>query len=179
MHLGQVTTAISEVLGVSSASLTVVTRAMREAGHIATGSRGRHAHHVTDLELSRIMIALLSSESPAEAVRRYVHFASLPIDPATSRFDRPEHLPKVETFELGLAAVFSAVRKSPQIAAPDPAQVTLDVTGSSARITLPQDNIIMRYEPPDIMEVPPFHSALRRESGLSGHTIIALAALGA
>lgn len=78
MHLGQTTQMLSSVLDVPSATMEKIGRLCRERGYVRKGARGFNAPHMTPLEVARLIIGVMASESPATAIERLEYLASLP-----------------------------------------------------------------------------------------------------
>lgn len=115
MHIGQVAKMLSQELSIKHSAVEAVAQRLRDAGHIRKGARGRNAPHITDLETARLLIALMSSESPAGAAQRCEFFASLPLQPRVSAFPSSWTLNEDrDTFEQHLAALLRFLRLEPE-----------------------------------------------------------------
>lgn len=92
MHLGQTASYLAEVFNRPEPTVKMLSRLLREGGFIKKGSRGRNAPHIDSNELSSFLIAFMCCpDSPAVAMQRLPHFASLPLDSEKNtdvRFDR-------------------------------------------------------------------------------------------
>lgn len=81
MHIGQASIFLAEVMRRPASTSKNMSSGLRMHGYLRTGARGRHAPHLTSDELSHLLIGyLVAPDSPALALRKVPHFASLPID---------------------------------------------------------------------------------------------------
>ncbi|MFW2543838.1 hypothetical protein ACN2XU_14440 [Primorskyibacter sp. 2E107] len=72
-------TFLAPLLRLPEKTLQVLGRAMREVEYVHSSGRGRNAHRLTHLEVARILIAVMVSESTTTGVERLPHFAALPL----------------------------------------------------------------------------------------------------
>ena len=71
MRIGPVVTLLSSTFGLPEASVTLVARAMREAGWISTGARGVNAPDMRANDVARLTLALLTGEPPGKVVSEF------------------------------------------------------------------------------------------------------------
>jgi hypothetical protein len=95
MHIGQAAHAFSDLFSLPLSRVQSTCRYLREAGFVRSGARGVNAPHLADIEVVRILIALMATESPRDAVERCQYFASLPVEPSRCRMSAE----KAETFK--------------------------------------------------------------------------------
>lgn len=84
MHLGQTATFLAQVFNRPEPTLQMLARLLRDAPEqwVKKGGRGRSAHHLESKELSNFIVAMMACpDSPAQALDRLPHFASLSPDP--------------------------------------------------------------------------------------------------
>lgn len=72
---------IADEFTVPLKTVTTYTRLLKEAGLLTTGARGVNAPHMTALDAARITIALLTTDSPSEAVERVRRFGEIKYTP--------------------------------------------------------------------------------------------------
>ncbi|MCE8548313.1 hypothetical protein KBY25_21070 [Ruegeria pomeroyi] len=103
MHLGQTASFLALVLNRPEPTTRMLSRLLREGEWIKKGSRGRNAPHIDGPELSSFLIAFMCCpDSPAVAMERLPHFASLPLDSETGT---------KATFAKGLALLLERLAK--------------------------------------------------------------------
>ena len=97
-------------------TVTVYARLLKEAGLLTTGARGRNAPDMTPLDAARLVLAILTTNSPSQCVERVRRFGQIPYSPAfrkiyrgyeTMQPDKFSELFKGETLEEVLAHLFS------------------------------------------------------------------------
>ncbi|WP_456389599.1 hypothetical protein [Profundibacter sp.] len=101
---------VHEAYRADGRSLTVFLRALKEAGLITSGGRGRHAPHMQPVDAARITIALLATDKPARAVDRLERFGKLTFQSSESKGPFPVALGIEEgaTFEEVLTNLFTS-----------------------------------------------------------------------
>lgn len=184
MHIGQAAKFLSEELSIKHAAVEAVAQRLRDAGRIRSGARGRHAPHISDLEMARLLIALMSSESPAGAVQRYEFFAKLDMDSSASRVPAIWlESPAVTSFEEHFALLLGLLRLEPEQA--ENVRVTMHIYLGSAEILfgnenwLAEDHFNTKYEAPlelEFEERHPYWSGINRISEILGPTLARIAA---
>lgn len=83
MYLGQTATFLAQVFNRPEPTLQMLARLLRDSPEpwVKKGGRGRSAHHLDSREVAHFIIAMMSCpDSPAQAVARLPHFASLRLD---------------------------------------------------------------------------------------------------
>jgi hypothetical protein len=73
--------AMAHVFNVPHKTMVTYDRFLKEGGLLTTGARGVNAPHMTPLDAARVTIALLSTETPGQAVERVKRFGTLPYSP--------------------------------------------------------------------------------------------------
>ena len=73
--------AMAHVLGVPHKTMVTYTRFLKEAGLLTTGARGVNAPHMTPMDAARVTIALLTCDTPSQAVDRVRRFGQIPYTP--------------------------------------------------------------------------------------------------
>ncbi len=73
--------AMSSTFNVPQKTMVTYTRFLKEAGLLTTGARGVNAPHMTPMDASRVTIALLTSNTPGQAVERVGRFGPIPFNP--------------------------------------------------------------------------------------------------
>ena len=82
MKAAQFNQLIATIFALPLATVIVYTRALKEAGLLtSTGARGRAAPDMTALDAARVVIAILSTEGPSQAVERVIRFGTLRYSP--------------------------------------------------------------------------------------------------
>jgi hypothetical protein len=79
-------------------TVTVYARLLREAGLLTTGARGRHAPEMTPLDAARLVLAILTTNSPAQCVERVRRFGTIPYSPNFKRIYRGYEAMQPEQF---------------------------------------------------------------------------------
>ena len=146
---GQLITRLSEILTVPAETITVFDRVLKDAGLLTKGGRGRSAPHRTALDTARILIALLSTASPARAAEATADFCSLvELDeaPTAGRADLPSlhtvcRLQHGHTLEAAIAALLDTLgdpadREAIEAQTPAPLRIDVEQTGVEAIIIL-------------------------------------------
>lgn len=72
---------IADALTKPLSTVTDYARRLKEAGLLSTGARGRHAPEMTPLDAARLVLAILTTDSPAQCVERVQRFGPLPYSP--------------------------------------------------------------------------------------------------
>lgn len=72
---------IADSLTTPLSAVTDYARRLKEAGLLSTGARGRHAPDMTPLDAARLVLAILTTSSPAQCVERVKRFGPLPYSP--------------------------------------------------------------------------------------------------
>lgn len=107
---------IAYALTTPLSAVTDYSRRLKEAGLLSTGARGRHAPEMTALDAARLMLAILTTSSPAQCVDRVRRFGPLPYSPGfrliyqwceTVQEDEFRQLFKSATLEDVLAEIFN------------------------------------------------------------------------
>ena len=196
MHLGQVATAFSELFTLPLTKVQSTCRFLRQAGFIRSGARGVNAPHLEDLEIARILIALMASESPSDSVVRCRYFSALPVDPIESRFSKAQtEKHENQTAETVLAKVFQGIREGRFDRDPDSSLsrggVSLTVEISMGRMVLEVcdtgERVIFSTDPDprkhdlvtkDHETLPPFFSTMHRSTNVMGDVLNVIASFG-
>lgn len=84
MKRAQFIEVISETLGIEGKTVNVVTRVLREAGHLTTGPRGVNAPHMTPRDAAAVCLALMTGEGPTKVLGKFEKFSEYIAD---DRFD--------------------------------------------------------------------------------------------
>lgn len=110
MRIGPLVTLLSTTYGLPEASVTLVARAMREAGWISTGARGVNAPEMNTRDVARLTLALLSGEPASKVVAEFEILRSLQTKTVFSKegFVPQSALPQAHTFEDLITALFTA-----------------------------------------------------------------------
>lgn len=204
MHIGQAAHAFSDLFSLPLTRVQSTCRYLREAGFVRSGARGVNAPHLADIEVVRILIALMATESPRDAVERCEYFASLPVEPSRCRMSAE----KAETFkgrtaEDILSALLKGMREG-KIKGQGEVKTVEELKasdfsalgGASLELNISLGFIELMEEPNgyglhftnspsvfeakiDIFEVPPFWSQMNRITRLSHTTLMDVANLAA
>lgn len=111
---------IADTLTMPLSTVTDYARRLKEAGLLSTGARGRHAPEMTPLDAARLVLAILTTDSPAQCVERVQRFGSIPYCPdyrsscawrETIQPDEFQRLFVGETAEDVLAGMFGAFER--------------------------------------------------------------------
>lgn len=76
---------MAHVFNVPHKTMVTYDRFLKEGGLLTTGARGVNAPNMTPMDAARVTIALLSTDSPGQAVERVKRFGSLPYSPDFSK----------------------------------------------------------------------------------------------
>ena len=68
MQPGPFNTFLAQACEVDEKTVTVFARELKEAGLMTSGGRGRYAPHMRPLDAARVLIALMATDRPSEAV---------------------------------------------------------------------------------------------------------------
>lgn len=77
MRIGSLISLIAATFGVPPETVTVVARALREAGWLTSGARGVNAPEMGTRDAARLSLALLSGEPPSRVVTEFEFLRSL------------------------------------------------------------------------------------------------------
>lgn len=77
MQPGPFNTFIAENCDVDEKTVTVFTRELKEAHLITSGGRGRYAPHMLPIDAARVLIALMATDRPSEAVPAIVRWSNM------------------------------------------------------------------------------------------------------
>lgn len=110
MRIGPLITLLSSTYGLAEASITLVARALREAGWLSTGARGVNAPEMGARDVARLTLALLSGEPPGKVVNEFEFLRRLQTDGIfpTDGFLSQDRLPVDHTLEDVITAMFAA-----------------------------------------------------------------------
>ena len=110
MRIGPLITLLSSTYGLAEAGITLVARALREAGWLSTGARGVNAPEMGARDVARLTLALLSGEPPGKVVNEFEFLRSLQTDDMfpPDGFLSPVQLPVDHTLEDVITALFAA-----------------------------------------------------------------------
>jgi hypothetical protein len=110
MRIGPLITLLSSTYGLAEAGITLVARALREAGWLSTGARGVNAPEMGARDVARLTLALLSGEPPSKVVDEFALLRTLQTaDPfPLDGFLSPVQLPVDHTLEDVITALFAA-----------------------------------------------------------------------
>lgn len=78
MFIGQMVSSYAATLRCSEATVAKFAQLLRQEGLLSTGARGVNAPHMTTLDGSRLLIALLATDRPGAAVSAVKAFGQLP-----------------------------------------------------------------------------------------------------
>jgi hypothetical protein len=145
---GVLTKTIATATGLGS-TVALVVRQLREHGLLTTGARGVNAPPMTPLDAARVLIALLVTDSPLDAVKAVESFGSL----VRVNFPPREYQGlhgiddtidggKTATFEGALAAVIRWLSWRPRDSGETKVGVSVTINDLAAQIDLPW----MRYQ---------------------------------
>lgn len=112
---GELVKKMSEVLTIPEPTMAMYDRALRDAGLLTKGGRGRSSAHRTPLDAARLLIAALVTTSPARAVDAVTDYGVLEFQRSFSPPPNPEKLTLARlcgkgfetshTFEEAMAAI--------------------------------------------------------------------------
>jgi hypothetical protein len=109
MQSGPFINFIADALSVESATVGVFARELRKAGLLTTGARGVNAPHMRPLDATRILIALMATDRPSEAVASVERWRAMKMRPDESLGDLPDVIiasdPTLEQVLVRLLAV--------------------------------------------------------------------------
>ncbi|WP_139231466.1 Rrf2 family transcriptional regulator [Aliiroseovarius crassostreae] len=185
MHTGQAIEMLSEELNIKHSVVEDVVKRLRKAEYLPSSSgRGRSAHHVSDLEVARLLIALMSSEGAAGAAERCKFFASLPLQPSVSTFPKSWTLKEErDTFEQHLVALLRFLRREPDQAGN--VYISTEIYLGAAAIVYedrprdPEQHFSTRFEAPielSFEERHPYWSGVHRSAEIVGAVLARIAA---
>lgn len=80
---------IADLCRVEEKTVTVFARALKEAGLLTSGARGVNAPHMLPLDAARLIVALLATDRPSEAVGLVNRYMGLPVHQSLSTGDLP------------------------------------------------------------------------------------------
>lgn len=196
MYIGQIAKSFSELFTLPLAKVQSTCRFLREAGFIRSGARGVNAPHLVDLEIARILIALMVSESPSDAVVRCKYFAALPVDPVMSKLSPTQAIEHESyTVETVIASAMKRVREGEFDKAPEGFSfhkgVNLEINISMGTVKLenltngarlffstepdPRDHGLVAKH---LETLPPFFSVMNRTTSITGGPFDVIAAFG-
>ena len=99
---------IAETCAVDEKTVTVYTRALKEAG-LMTAGQGRYPPHMIPLDAARVLLALMATDRPSEAVEAVKLWQGMRLDPEKCRGELPDHVfsdgPTLEQALVRLVAV--------------------------------------------------------------------------
>lgn len=203
MHIGQAARAFSDLFSLPLSKVQSTCKYLREAGFVRSGARGVNAPHLSDLEVVRILIALMAAETPGDTVERCEYFASLPVEPTRCRMPREKAQAFAgRTAEDVLSALLKGMREGKikrQGEGKSPEELNASdfvaLGGASLEINISLGTIDLTEEPngqclhftnsPSVFdvkiedfEVPPFWSAMTRVTRVDHTTLVHVAQFG-
>lgn len=92
MHPGPFNTFLAHHTRADEARVILYARLLREAGLLTTGPRGRHAPHMKPVDAARMLIALMATDRPSEAVEALHRWGPMQLDRGMSEGDLPARL---------------------------------------------------------------------------------------
>jgi hypothetical protein len=109
MQSGPFITFIADNLSADSATVAVFARELRKARLLTTGARGVNAPHMRPLDATRLLIALMATDRPSEAVASVERWGAMGVSPDGTEGDLPADLfasdPTLEQVLVRLIAV--------------------------------------------------------------------------
>lgn len=149
MRIGPLISLLSSTYGMPEPTVTVVARALREAGLLTTGARGINAPEMSMRDVARLTLALMTGEPPSRVVAEFCFIAQLQTKTVfeTEAWISSERLSNGHIFEDAVTEVFSAmfddVRRdafstffSAGVLVPN-VEIALDTSRRVARISYP------------------------------------------
>lgn len=99
----------AEVFGLDAKTVFNIARALREAGYLTQGGRGRNAAHMTARDAARLSIGLLTGEPMSRVVERFEHYSKLQLreEDGGSKLQELLSLPDDHTLEDAVTGMFS------------------------------------------------------------------------
>ena len=109
MRIGPLITLLSSTYGLPEAGITLVARALREAGWLSTGARGVNAPEMAARDVARMTLALLSGEPPSKVVDEFAFLRGLQTDDMfpPDGFLSQDRVPVDHTLEDVITALFA------------------------------------------------------------------------
>lgn len=114
MHPGPFNTFLAKACAVDEKTVTVFTRELKEAGLITSGGRGRSAPHMLPVDAARVLIALMATDRPSEAVEAVERWRAMHLRHDACVGDLPENIAGDLTLEQALVRLL-AVDPDPKI----------------------------------------------------------------
>lgn len=114
MQIGPFTNFIAQELRVEAATVAIYARELRKAGLLTTGARGVNAPHMRPLDAARLLIALMATDRPSEAVGAVERWRTMQLCPAETQGELPDYLAGEPTLEQSLVRIL-AVDPDPAI----------------------------------------------------------------
>lgn len=113
MQITPFTNFIADALLVEAATVAIYARDLRKAGLLTTGARGVNAPHMRPLDAARILIALMATDRPSEAVDSVTRWRAMTLRPKETEGELPEYLAGEPTLEQALVRLI-AIDPDPQ-----------------------------------------------------------------
>lgn len=107
MQPGPFNAFLAKVCAVDEKTVTVYTREMKEAGLMTSGGRGRYAPHMRPIDAARVLIALMATDRPSEAVESVTRWRAMQLRPDLSEGALPEYLAGEPTLEQALVRILA------------------------------------------------------------------------
>lgn len=105
MQIGPFTNFIAQELCVEAATVAIYARELRKAGLLTTGARGVNAPHMRPLDAARLLIALMATDRPSEAVASVERWGAMWLDESVGEL--PDYLTGEPTLEQALVRIIA------------------------------------------------------------------------
>lgn len=114
MQSGPFITFIATTLAVDPATVGVFVRELRKAGLLTTGARGVNAPHMLPRDAARLLIALMATDRPSEAVASVARWRAMHLRPVYTEGELPDYMTGEPTLEQALVRIL-AVDPDPKL----------------------------------------------------------------
>lgn len=107
MQPGPFNAFMAQTCAVDEKTVTVFARELKEADLLTSGGRGRSAPHMRPLDAARLLIALMATDRPSEAVASVTRWRAMTLRPNESEGELPDYLAGEPTLEQALVRLLA------------------------------------------------------------------------